>query len=90
LPVGCGYVAVSGAIRPGMQTVTGQVSIVQFQFITGSASVTVVTLVGDGMAQSLPFCGDQRPQFPMDQDVNASFQPGSPCNTLLQVTLNWK
>jgi hypothetical protein len=86
--VGCGYVAVSGAINPNTQMVAGLVSIVQFQFVNGSTSVTVVTLVGSGTAQTLQFCGDQRPQFPVNQRVNASFHPGAPCNTLVAVNVN--
>ena len=78
-----GFTAVSGAIHPNMQTVVGMVTVVQFQLIDGSASVTVVTLVGSGTAQTIPFCGDQRSSFPMDQMVSASFTPGSSCNTLV-------
>ena len=85
---GCGYVAVSGAINPNTQMVAGLVSIVQFQFVNGSTSVTIVTLVGSGTAQTLQFCGDQRPQFPMDRSVNASFHPGAPCNTLVAVSFD--
>jgi hypothetical protein len=88
LSMSCGYVAVSGAINPNTQMVAGLVSIVQFQFVNGSASVTVVTLVGGGTAQTLSFCGDQRPQFPMNQFVQASFQHGSACNTLVAVSLH--
>jgi len=85
---GCGYVAVSGAINPNTQMVAGLVSIVQFQFVNGAASVTVVTLVGSGTAQTLQFCGDQRPKFPMNRSVNASFQPGTTCNTLVAVSFD--
>ena len=88
LSIGCGYVAVSGAINPNTQMVAGLVSIVQFQFVNGSASVTVVTLVGSGTAQTMSFCGDQRPQFPMNQFVHARFQHGTTCNTLVAVSLN--
>jgi hypothetical protein len=85
---GCGYVAVFGAINPGTQTVIGVVTIVQFQYVNGSASVTVVTLADNGAAQTLPFCGDQRPFFPMNQAVRASFTPGNNCNTLVAVSQN--
>lgn len=83
-----GFTMVSGAIHPNTQTVAGMVTIVQFQFVDGSASVTVVTLAGGGMAQTIPFCGDQRSSFPMDQTVSASFTPGSNCNTLVTVSPN--
>ena len=83
-----GFFLVAGAINPSTQTVVGVVSIVQFQFVNGSSSVTVVTLVGGGTAQTLPFCGDQRSRFPMDQAVSAQFNPGSSCNTLVAVTVN--
>jgi hypothetical protein len=88
---GCGYVAVSGAIQPGTQTVSGMVSIVQFSFVNGVSSVTIVTLVGQNMtgmdtADTLRFCGDQRSQFPMDTTVNARFSPGTSCNNLVSVT----
>lgn len=81
-----GFTMVSGAIHPDTQTVAGMVTIVQFQFVNGSSSLTIVTLAGGGMAQTIPFCGDQRSSFPMDQTVSASFNPGSSCNTLVTVS----
>jgi hypothetical protein len=59
---------------------------VQFSSSSQSTSLTIVTLVNAGMAQTLNFCGDQRAQFPMDQMVNAKYTPGTDCNTLLAVT----
>lgn len=88
LASGCGYVAVFGAINPGGQTVIGVVSIVQLQDMNDSSAVTVVTLVGGGNAHTLPFCGDQRSQFPLNRSVSAQYTAGPSCNTLLSVTLN--
>jgi hypothetical protein len=84
----CGYVAVSGAILPGAQTATGLVSIVHFTFVDGMSSVTIVTLIGGGTANTFHFCGDQREQFPMDQNVSAQFSPGTSCDNVISVTFH--
>jgi len=84
--VSCGYVAVSGVFRPGTQTVTGVVSVVQFRFVNGTSSLTIVTLIDTGNANTLNFCGDQRGSFPMNQMVNASFSPGTNCDSLISVS----
>jgi hypothetical protein len=83
---GCGYVAVSGAILTNQQSVNGLVSIVQFNYVNGAASVTIVTLASSDMANTFHFCGDQRAQFPLDTVVRASFSPGSSCDHLISVS----
>ena len=83
----CGYVAVSGAIPPGTQTVSGMVTVVQFTFVNGTSSLTIVTLADANMAQTLNFCGDQRAQFPVNQIVHASFMPGAQCDSLMSVQM---
>lgn len=84
----CGYVAVSGAILTGPQSVSGLVSVVQFSFVNGSSSVTAVTLIGGGFAQTMNFCGDQRAHFPLNQNVSANFTGGATCDSLISVTVH--
>lgn len=96
---GCGgNITIQGAINSGVPatkggstttTASGTVSIVHLSFASDSqgtsVQVTVVTLVAQGSAQTLTFCGSQVSQFPMDTFVSASFTPGSGCNTLVSV-----
>jgi hypothetical protein len=77
---------VHGAINSGMQSAAGTVSIVQFSSGSG-VSVTIITLTGNSMANTLSFCGDQRTLFPVDKQVQINFNPGRPCATVLTVTL---
>ena len=85
---GCsGVFFVGGAINPGMQTVSGMVTVVHLSITGGGSSITVVTLAAGGAANTINFCGDQRSQFPMSQFVEASFNPGSPCATLLAIVV---
>jgi hypothetical protein len=76
----------SGAIIPNMQTANGTVSTVQFTFMNGSSSVTIVTLANQSAANTLSFCGDQRSQFPVDTIVKATFTPGMNCDNLISVS----
>ena len=85
--VSCGNVFVRGAINPGSQSTNGTVSIVQFSTGSGGVSITIVTLTGLGAANTLNFCGDQRPLFPANQQVQVSFMPGTPCDNVLSVHL---
>jgi hypothetical protein len=50
-------------------------------------SVTLVTLVNNGLPTRNTFCGDQTSFFPMNQVVTASFTPGTPCVSILQVVI---
>jgi hypothetical protein len=86
--VSCGYISVRGAINLGTQSAAGTVSIVQFSASTGEGvSVTIITLTGNSVANTLSFCGDQRTLFPVDKQVKINFTPGQPCATVLTVTL---
>lgn len=86
--VSCGDIFVRGAINTGAQTTTGLVSIVQFSAASGGGvSITVITLTANGLANTLSFCGDQRPLFPVDSQVRVNFMPGNPCNSVVIVVL---
>ena len=85
LSAGCGNVFVRGVIQPGISTVTGLVSVLQLTVVDGNVQVTFVTLLSDGMASTVGFCGDQRRRFPMDQNVRADFNPGQPCGNIVTV-----
>lgn len=91
LLAGCGTIMVRGALN-GDNTVvaSGMVSIVHLTFASDgngtSITVTVVTLVQSGTAQTLTFCGSQVSQFPMDAFVTTKFTSGQTCSTLLSVT----
>jgi hypothetical protein len=67
---------------------SGTVSIVQLTTTDGGTQVTVVTLLNVGTAQTLPFCGDVVHQFPTNTSVTVNFNPGTVCNTTVQVTIN--
>jgi hypothetical protein len=85
--VSCGYISVSGAINTGTQSAAGTISIVQFSASSGSGvSVTIITLTGSSVSNTLSFCGDQRTLFPVDKQVQINFTPGKPCATVLTVT----
>jgi hypothetical protein len=70
-----------------MQTVSGLVTVVHLSITSGGSSITVVTFAAGGTANSVNFCGDQRSQFPMNQFVQASFNPGTPCATLIAIVV---
>lgn len=84
--VSCGDIFVRGAINTGAQSADGTVSVVQFSAASdGGVSITIITLIGSGMADTLNFCGDQRAQFPVDARVQVSFMPGKTCASVLAV-----
>ena len=85
--VSCGAIFVRGAINTGTQTLNGTVSIVQFSADSEGISITIITLMSDGMANTLNFCGDQRALFPSHSQVQVSFTPGTPCANVLAVHL---
>ena len=86
LCAGCGNVFFGGAIHPGSSSVNGFVSIIQISVVDGD-TVTFVTFLGGGTSSTLGFCGDQRRQFPMNQNVRTDFNPGNPCNNLVTVMI---
>ena len=87
---GCnGVFTVQGAI-PNHSIVTGTVSIVELStVIEGGLFVTVtfVTLINSGVPTRTTFCGDQTAFFPSDQFVTATFTPGTPCFSVVQVVI---
>jgi hypothetical protein len=84
----CGNIFVRGAINPGAQSANGTVSVVEFSASSGSGvSVTIITLTSDGMGNTLRFCGDQTTLFPLDNQVQVNFMPGSPCASVISVNL---
>jgi hypothetical protein len=89
---GCGAVFVGGTLNGGdVVVVSGTVSIVHLTFSSdgngNSITITVVTLLQTGGAQTLNFCGSQVSQFPMDAFVTTKFTNGTPCSNLLTVTV---
>jgi hypothetical protein len=86
--LGCsGVFSVSGAIHNG-SVVTGTVSVVELSTVIDNGAfvtVTFITLTTDGLPARNTFCGDQTPFFPMNQFVTATFTPGTPCLSVLQV-----
>jgi hypothetical protein len=89
LNLGCGSFFVGGAFLTS--TVRGNDSLVQLSSVTGGdgnmVSVTFVTFLQSGPSTTIGFCGDQRTQFPMDQVVQANFNPGETCASIITVII---
>jgi hypothetical protein len=87
---GCGNVFVRGSWN-GAQTVSGIVSLVQFTVVVNgdnvSTQVTVVTFTNNFAGSTIPFCGDQRTRFPLNNFAQATFRPGQPCSDLFNVVI---
>jgi hypothetical protein len=87
--LGCGSTfLVRGALNAS--TISGTVSIVQLTTLVDHGTLITVTLVTfqqGGSASSMNFCGDQRSQFPVDRFVNATFNPGPSCATVIQIVI---
>ncbi len=91
----CGAVYVCGFFdncSAGTCVGRGTVSIVQLTFVSddhgNSVSVTVVTFLQHGDAREVRFCGSQASQFPINSFVTVNYTPGSPCSTLVSVSLD--
>ncbi len=87
LSASCGDIFVQAALNSGTETAAGVVSIVQFSATSGGTSITVVTLMQSGAANTLTFCGDQRTRFPGDQAVHVTFTPGSSCGGVIVIMI---
>ena len=87
LSASCGDIFVRGALNSGTETAAGVVSIVQFSSTNGGTSITVVTLMQSGAANTLTFCGDQRRRFPVDQALHVTFTPGSSCGSVIAIMI---
>lgn len=90
LACSCGNVFVRGSWGDA-QTINGTVSLVQLTIVTDAhgtqVQVTAVTFLTTAGASNVSFCGDQRSRFPLNQVAKASFDPGQPCSTLLNVVI---
>ena len=87
---GCGNVFFRGAINTNTQTANGFVSVVQLTIVIDnnvSTQVTIVTLQDTFGASNFTFCGDQTSQFPLNNQVQATFTAGQPCSNLLNVVI---
>jgi hypothetical protein len=66
-------------------SVTGVVSIVQLT-ASGNSPVTLVTFLllapQNGLAETLPFCGNVASQFVVNSLMTVSFSQGQACSTL--------
>ena len=86
----CGNVFVRGAIQTG-SSITGSISIVQLSSVMdgsgSSVQVTFVTFLENGSASSMKFCGNQAGLFPLNQTVQARFNPGNTCASIITVVI---
>ncbi len=83
----CGNFTFEGAINTNTRTANGLVSIVQLTFVSGDIQVTIVTLQNTFGASNFTFCGDQTSQFPINNQVQATFTTAQPCSNLLSVVI---
>jgi hypothetical protein len=88
---GCENVFIRGALPASSSSVSGTVSVVQLSAVIGengaTVQVTFVTFLQAGASSTLGFCGDQRSQFPMQQPVHATFNPGTPCASVVTIVI---
>ena len=88
---GCGNVFIRGALPASSSSVSGTVSVVQLSAVIGengrTVQVTFVTFSQSGASSTLGFCGDQRNQFPMQQPVRATFNPGTLCASVVTIVI---
>ena len=87
---GCGNVFIR-ALPASSSSVRGTVSVVQLSAVIGengtTVQVTFVTFLQAGASSTLGFCGDQRSQFPMQQPVRATFNPGTLCASVVTIVI---
>lgn len=87
----CGSFFVGFVSNPQIpaSTVTGRVSAAILVIVNDThgnpLTVTAVTFVNGGLANTSKFCGDQRSQFPMNATVQASFTTTPNCLSLVNV-----
>ncbi len=87
---GCGSSTRIGFIaNPGTASIDGIVSFVHVTAMSDakgtSVTVTAVTLVSSGAPLNFAFCGDHTGDFPLQDKVTATFNPGVTCSTLVSV-----
>ena len=91
LLTGCGQVFIGFVSNPQVSpsSVSGLVIVVHLESsndVNGnSVTFTAVTFSNGGLSSNVSFCGDQRNQFPLNQSVRASFNPGAVCSNLVVV-----
>ncbi len=83
----CGNFTFRGAINTNSQTASGLVSFVNLTFVNGDVQVTIVTLQNSIGSSNFTFCGNQTSQFPMNNQVQATFTTAQPCSNLLHVVI---
>jgi len=76
--------SISGALNTS--SFSGTVSVVHLT-VSGSTQITIVTLLDTRGANDFTFCGDVVSQFPMNSRVQGSYQPGTPCGTIVKITV---
>ena len=83
--VGCGGIIFRASEGTNtITTVTGFVSIVQLSTVVNNGtfvSVTLVTLLQSGTANTFTFCGNLVDQFPVNSSVSVNFISTPPCFT---------
>ena|SRR5258708_1825428 len=89
---GCGHTSVSFSSNPGFPTsVTGTIITVELNSTTVPNGVlntfTVVAIRSVSTTNTFSFCGDQRNQFPIGQEVRVDFNSGVSCSTLVAVVV---
>lgn len=89
---GCGTTFVSFTSNPGFPTsVTGTIIAVELESTNGPNGVlntfTAVTIKSVTTTNTFSFCGDQRNQFPIRQEVRVDFNSGVSCSTLVAVVV---
>jgi hypothetical protein len=90
---GCGQTSVFFSSNPGFATsVTGIIITVDLNSTTGPNGIvlntfTVVTIRSVSTTNTFSFCGDQRNQFPIGQDVRVDFNSGVSCSILIVVVV---
>ncbi len=82
---GCGNIDVSGGLN--QSSFSGTVSIVRLTFANDGTQITLVTLINNMGSKDFNFCGNVVDQFPMNTSVQGSFTPGSPCGTIVKITI---
>jgi hypothetical protein len=88
----CGNTSVSFSSNPGFPaSVTGTIIAVELESTNGPNGVlntfTAVTIKSVTTTNNFSFCGDQRNQFPMNQEVRVDFNSGVSCSTLVAVVV---
>ena len=90
--LGCGGVTLRSNLQSNSSvlSLTGFVSSIQTGNLVvsgGFVEVTNVTIIVNGAASTVTFCGALTNQFPLNSFVNMSFTPGLNCASLVFVAI---